>query len=129
MPGIRSTRASTRRTPERPRYWRRHRRNDFRREAQPFRTGPAVPGRKFRARGWRRRLLATDGGEALGGRGWGDFFRGDAVPGETDRRVRTQTAHSFTAARREASGSRFGRNSWPTKPLNPVAAMARMMGG
>ena len=40
-----------------------------------------------------------------------------------------QTAQSFTAARSDVSGSRFGKNSWPTKPLNPVALIARMIGG
>ena len=39
------------------------------------------------------------------------------------------TAQSFTAARSEVSASRFGRNSWPTKPLKPVALIARMIGG
>ncbi len=56
--------------------------------------------------------------------------------GITDREVRfplpappVQTVQSFTAARSDVRASRFGMNSWATKPLKPVAAMARMIGG
>lgn len=46
-----------------------------------------------------------------------------------DRRVERHTLHNFTASRSEVSASRFGRNSWPTKPLKPVDLIARMMAG
>ena len=41
----------------------------------------------------------------------------------------THTVQSLIAARSEVSGSRTGVNSCATKPLNPVAEIARMMAG
>ena len=39
------------------------------------------------------------------------------------------TSQIWIAWRREVSGSRLGMNSWATKPLKPLSAMARITAG